>query len=53
MSRVVSIVLLLSSLFLVSYNGVCSDQLELSISDVIVVQKSSNGDGKFTFYGWD
>ena len=24
----------------------------LSIYDVIVVQKSSNGDGKFTFYGW-
>ena len=25
----------------------------LSISDVIVVQKSSRREGKFTFYGWD
>ena len=24
----------------------------LSISDVIVIEKSSNGDRKFTFYGW-
>ena len=24
----------------------------LSIYDVIVVQKNSNGDGKFPFYGW-
>ena len=39
------------SFFSFSYNGVCSDWLKLSFSDVIVVQKSSNGDGKITFYG--
>ena len=27
-----------------SYSGVCSNQLKLSIYDVIVVQNSSNGD---------
>ena len=36
---------------LLSYNGVCSIVLKLSICDVTVSQKSSNGDGKLDFFG--
>ena len=36
-----------------SYNGVCKDILKLSVSDVIVSQKGSNGDRKLHFSGWD
>ena len=35
------------------YNGVCYNQLKLSISYVIVIQKGSNGDGKLHFFGRD
>ena len=35
------------------YNGVYYDVLKLSLSDVIVVQKGSNGDRKIQFFGWD
>ena len=35
------------SFWLFSYSGVCSNQMWLSIYDVIVVQKSSTGDGKY------
>ena len=35
------------------YNGVCFVGLRLSVNDVIVSQKSSNGDGKLQFYEQD
>ena len=35
------------------YNGVYFDRLKLSVSDIIVSQKGSNGDGKLQFLGWD
>ena len=41
------------SFCLFSYNGVCYDGLKLSVSDVIVGQKGSNGDRKLQFFGWD
>ena len=34
-----------------SYKGVCFDKLKLSVSDVIVSLKGSNGDGKLHFFG--
>ena len=36
-----------------SYNGVCFDKLKLSVSDIIVTQKGSNGEGKLHFFGQD
>ena len=36
-----------------SYNGVCYNGLEPSVSDIIVSQKSSKGDRKLLFFGWD
>ena len=36
-----------------SYNGVCYDGLKLSVSDVIVSQKSLIVDGKLRFFGRD
>ena len=51
-SLVSTILYLMFFLSLFSYCGVCYSQVELSISYVIVVQKSSSGDGKFTLYGW-
>ena len=41
------------SFCLFSYNGVCQVVLKLSITDVIVSQKGSNGDGKLHFFGRD
>ena len=38
---------------LFSYNGVCYNILKLSIIDVIVSQKGSNGNGKLHFFGRD
>ena len=35
------------------YSGVYSDVLGLSLCDVIVFQKTSTGDGKFTLCGWN
>ena len=34
-----------------SYNGVLFDGLTLSVNDIIVVQKSSNGNWKLQFFG--
>ena len=36
-----------------SYNGVCFDNLKLSVNDVIVNQKGSNQDEKLQFFGRD
>ena len=36
-----------------SYNGVHFDGLKLSVNDVIVSQKESNGNGKLQFFGRD
>ena len=33
------------------YNGVCFNGLKLSVIDVIVSQKSSNGDGQLQIFG--
>ena len=41
--KVVSIVIFLSHFVRFSYTGVCFDGLKLSVSDVIVSQKGSNG----------
>ena len=38
---------------LFSYSGVYFDGLKLSVSDIIVSQKSSNGDGNLRFFGQD
>ena len=35
------------------YNGVCFVGLKLSVRDVMLSQKSSNGDGELQFFGWD
>ena len=35
------------------YNGICFGGLKLSVSDVIVSQKGSNGDRKLQFFGRD
>ena len=35
------------------YNGVCFGRLKLSLDDVIVSQKGSNGDGRQQFFGGD
>ena len=43
----------LSLLILFFYNGVCQTLLKLSISDNIISQKGSNGDGKLHCFGWD
>ena len=39
------------SFCLFSYNGVCNDGLELSVSDIIVCHKGFNGDRKLQFFG--
>ena len=39
--------------FGIKYNGVSYDGLKLSVNDIIVSQKGSNGDGKPQFYGQD
>ena len=44
---------ILISFFSFFYSWVCYSGFGLSICDVIVVQKSSSREGKFTFYGWD
>ena len=36
-----------------SYSGVCFVQLKLSIDDIIIIQKGSNGDLKFKLYDMD
>ena len=36
-----------------SYSGICWDVLNLSVSDIIAIQKSSNGDRKLQFFGPD
>ena len=36
-----------------SYNGVCFNVLKLSVSDALVSQKGSNGEGKLQFFGQD
>ena len=41
------------SLCSISYNGVCFKRLKLSVSDAIVSQKGSNGDGKLHFFRRD
>ena len=41
------------SFCLFSYNGVCFKVLKLSVGDVIVSQKGSNGNGKLQLFGWD
>ena len=33
------------------YSGVCYDGFKLSVHDIIVSQKVSNGDGKLLFFG--
>ena len=33
------------------YNGECFNGFKLSVSDIIVSQKSSNGDGQLQFFG--
>ena len=38
------------SFYSFSYSGVCYDVLKVSVSDIIVSQKSSNGEGKLQFF---
>ena len=41
------------SFYLFLYNGVCFDELKLSVYNVIFSQKGSNGDKKLQFFGRD
>ena len=41
------------SICLFSFNGACYDALKLSVGDIILSQKGSNGDGKLHFFGRD
>ena len=49
---VVSIALFLAN-FISMYNGECFRRLKLSVDDVIVSLKGSNGEQKFKLYGRD